>query len=121
MKFNNRVKKELKMDLFFHHAQSVSKHGTSAKNTAFLVGLSVGVNRIIHALIFICFGAISSFFFGSLSIVAYVIAIAYLYLALRAMYVDFGPAQSDEYHQTEMVRLRDELVPHSQPSSKPEA
>jgi hypothetical protein len=120
-KFKKRIRKELGTAEWLHHAHSVLDG--SAQIRATLASLLLAVNRILHALIFACLGAVSLYFVGSLAVVAYLIALGYLYLALRAAHVDFGPAQSKEFHEKQMARVRKEAFPDvaDQTSPKSEA
>lgn len=106
--FSNRVNKEIKLGRFFHHAHSALEGHKQLE--AFLSSIFVAINRIIHAALFALLGASAGYFVGAISVMAYLIAIFYLYLALRAVHVNFGPAQPQEFHTKEMSRLANEIT-----------
>ena len=72
---------------------------------AFLASLLAGVNRLAKAVVYLCIGLIAQQIVGLLAIVPMVIAMGYLFLALRYVHIDFGPAKPKGYHAEEADKL----------------
>lgn len=106
---SSNVKSELKAAEAFHHAHSI--FGMSTLGIALhMTSLFVAVNRIIRALIYLCIGLISKHVLGPISSAAYLISIGYLFLALKAVHVEFKSGLSVDERKKQFKKLADELI-----------
>ncbi len=105
-KGNKQTKNELLLYEALHHAtQAFDTDSTSAISLQ-LIAIFSALNRFIQAILYICLGLISSYFLGEISLVAYIIAMFYLFLALKAVRLDFessGLSQEDHLQEAEKI------------------
>ena len=105
-KFNKKMKEELLMYEALHHGHNAFESGSGSEISMHVASIFAALNRFIQAIIYICIGIIASNFLGDISIVAYIIAIYYLFFALRAVRIDFvGSNMSTEEHLKEFRTL----------------
>jgi hypothetical protein len=98
-KFNSAWRKEYKLYEILHSLQMVLDTVSLKSVSANLVSMYAGLNRLIIAIIYLALGLISSHFIGHLSVVAYGIAILYLFMALKAVHLVIGDKVTKEEHE----------------------
>ncbi|WP_114717852.1 hypothetical protein [Vibrio cholerae] len=74
-----------------------------------LLSIQVAVNRSIHGIIYIILGLISKPLIGNLSIVAFFVALAYFYRALKASHVDIESKHSTEWYESKVEKISEEI------------
>lgn len=104
-KISKHLKRELRSHEALHHAHCFNEPESNAYQSAHMLSIYAALNRFMQAMIYICLGLIFSDIFGELSKVAYLIASVYLFIALKAVRLDWGTEIDKEMHRKEYERL----------------
>ena len=95
----------------FAHAQiDVSQSTLGTKDAVMLICIFTALNRLLHALIYVCFGLIcQSITLEPMAVVSFVFAVTYLFRALRAVQVSLKHGRDDEQRAQSLEAAQNRL------------
>lgn len=102
--YSKRIQRENILFEKMHLLQDVFPVSDPKGTLAHVLGIQAALYKLIKGMIFICFGLVSEKLIGSLSIIAYLIAVYYLFRSLKAGFVSFEPSEKSVEEKNKRIK-----------------